>query len=210
MRDYLPVTIRLYRAPFSTNVERVALALAHKGLEAESGVIDYTDRSAVIEVSGQPLVPVIVDGDEVVSDSLAIMRHLEERSPQPPLFPSDPAGRAQIDLFLEWFDGVWKGPPNEIEAELSKDEPDRERIAALAGQMDAWLDLFEGLLAGGDHLFGDFSAADCAAFPFLKYALSRDPADDELFHRILDEHQSATGRPRLVSWIERMDARPRA
>ena len=76
--------------------------------------------------------------------------------------------------------------------------------------MDAWLDLFEGLLAGGDHLFGDFSAADCAAFPFLKYALSRDPADDELFHRLLDEHQSATGRPRLVAWIERMDARPRA
>ncbi|MGH2922522.1 MAG: glutathione S-transferase N-terminal domain-containing protein [Solirubrobacterales bacterium] len=35
--------IRLYRAPFSTNVERVALALAHKGLEAESVVIDYTD-----------------------------------------------------------------------------------------------------------------------------------------------------------------------
>ena len=196
MRDYLPVTIRLYRAPFSTNVERVALALAHKGLEAESVVIDYADRAAVIEVSGQPLVPVIVDGDEVVSDSLAIMRHLEEGSPHPPLFPSDPARRAQIDLFLEWFDGVWKGPPNEIEAELSKDEPDRE--------------LFEGLLAGGDHLFGDFSAADCAAFPFLKYALSRDPADDELFHRILDEHQSATGRPRLVAWIERMDARPQA
>jgi hypothetical protein len=28
--------IRLYRAPFSTNVGRVALALAHEGLEAAS------------------------------------------------------------------------------------------------------------------------------------------------------------------------------
>ena len=29
---------------------------------------------------------------------------------------------------------------------------------------------FERLLEGRDHLFGDFSAADCIAFPFLKYA----------------------------------------
>ena len=61
------------------------------------------------------------------------------------------------------------------------------------------------------HLLGDrFCAADCVAFPFLKYAAGRDPADDELFHRVLDEHQSLDGRPRLAAWIERVDARPRA
>jgi glutathione S-transferase len=205
------VAIRLYRAPFSTNVERVALALAHKGLEAESVVIDYSDRSPVIEVSGQPLVPVIVDGDEVVSDSLKILRHLEDRHPTQPLFPTDPRPRAEIDLFLEWFDAVWKGPPNQIEAELGKEDPDHGRIAALSDRMEAWLDLFEALLSDGrDHLFGDFTAADCAAFPFLKYARSRAPEDDELFHRILDEHQSVEGLPRLAAWIERVDARPRA
>ena len=52
--------------------------------------------------------------------------------------------------------------------------------------------------------------ADCIVFPFVKFALGRDPEDDELFHRILDEHQSVDGRPRLKSWIERVDARPRA
>jgi glutathione S-transferase len=51
--------IRLYRARFSTNVERVALALALKGLEAESVWITYEDRSPVEQVSGQPLVPVL-------------------------------------------------------------------------------------------------------------------------------------------------------
>ena len=54
--------LRLYRAPFSTNVERVALALAHKGLEVESVEISYEDRSPVVEVSGQPLVPVLEIG----------------------------------------------------------------------------------------------------------------------------------------------------
>jgi glutathione S-transferase len=203
------VAIRLYRAPYSTNVERVALALAHKGLETESVVIDYADRSPVIEASGQGLVPVIVDGDEVVNDSLKILRYLEERTPTPPLFPPDPRQRAEIDLFLEWFDEVWKGPPNQIETELAKEDPDHERIAGLSRRMDAWLDLFEGLLSDRDHFFGAFSAADCAAFPFLKYARSRDPEDDELFHRILDDHQTVEGRPRLAAWIERVDARPR-
>jgi glutathione S-transferase len=203
--------IRLWRAPWSTNVERVALALAHKQLDVESIVIDYADRSPVIEVSGQGLVPVIDDGGEIVADSTAILRHLEERYPDPPLFPRDPARRAELDVFLEWFNEVWKGPPNAIEDELESAAPDQERIAALGARIQGWLDVFEQLLDGRDHLFGDFSAADCAAFPFLKYARIRDPDDDELFHRILEDHQRLDGsHGRLAAWIERVNERPRA
>ena len=203
VRGTVQLVIRLYRAPFSTNVERVALALAHKDLEAESVVIDYADRAPVTRVSGQPLVPVIVDDGRVVADSTAILRYLEDTRPDPPLFPRD--------VFLEWFNEVWKGPPNAIEAELGKPEPDRERIEGLAARMRAWLGLFESMLDGRDYLFGEFSAADCAAFPFLKYARSRDPADDELFHVILEEHQRLDGaHPRLAAWIDRVNERPRA
>ena len=202
--------IRLYRAPWSTNVERVALALAHKGLEVESVVIDYSDRSPVEEVSGQPLVPVMVEDGEVVVDSMEIVRHLDERYPQRPLYPSDQARRAELLVFVDWFNRVWKVPPNAIEAELGAAAPDQGRIGELSAEMDRALELFEELLAGRDYLFGDFSAADCAAFPFLKYALGRDPQDDELFHRILDEHQSVEGRPRVEAWIRRVEERPRA
>jgi glutathione S-transferase len=193
--------IHLYRAPFSTNVERVTLALAHKGLEAESVWIDYSDRSEVERVSGQGLVPVIEENGTVVSDSLAILRHLEDRHPDPPLFPPEPARGAELDVFLDWFDRVWKLAPNAIEAEPS-------RTAELAAVMDGHLDLFERLLQGRDHLMGEtFSAADCAAYPFLKYAASRDPDDDEAFHVILDEHQSADGRTALAGWISRVSGR---
>ena len=201
----------LYRAPFSTNVERVALALAHKGLEVESVEISYEDRSPVIEVSGQGLVPVLVDGDHVIPDSVRILRYLEERWPDPPLFPRDAARRAELDVFLGWFNEVWKVPPNAIEKELERDDPDQRLVEDLSRRMRASLDLFESLLDGRDHLFGDdFSAADCAAFPFLKYAKLRDPADDELFHRILEEHlQIGGGHPRLSAWIDRVNERPR-
>jgi glutathione S-transferase len=204
--------LMLYRAPFSTNVERVALALAHKGLQVESVVISYEDRSPVIAVSGQELVPVLVDGDEVIPDSVRILRHLETRWPDPPLFPREPARRAELAVFLDWFNEVWKLDPNTIEEELERDDPDEEKVAPHAARMRASLDRFEAMLDGRDHLFGDdFSAADCAAFPFLKYGKLRDPDDDELFHRILMDNLRLEGNhPRLSAWIDRVNERPRA
>ena len=203
--------ITLYRARFSTNVERVALALAHKGLAAESVWIEYSDRSPVERVSGQRLVPVIDYGGEIVADSMEIVRFLDERHPDPPLYPADAARRAETLVFVDWFNRVWKGPPNAIAAELERPAPDRGRIDALSAEMSAALDLFESLLDGREHLLGDaFSAADCAAFPFLKYAVLHDPEDDELFHRVLVEHQrDGVGRPLLEAWIRRVDERPR-
>jgi glutathione S-transferase len=203
--------VRLYRAEWSTNCERVGIALAHKGIEAQSVLIEYSNRGPVEAISGQGLVPVIEDAGEVINDSVAIIRHLEHRTPEPPLFPADPAARAGVDLFIEWFERVYKQPPNEIEAELERPEPDDERIERLGAEMRCRLELFERLLAGRDYLFVDFGAADCVAYPFLKYAAGRDPRDDELFHMILDEHQPlGEGHPNLRAWVDRMSRHPRA
>ncbi len=151
-------------------------------------------------MSGQELVPVLEEDGTVVADSLTILRHLELGHPDPPLFPPEPAPRSEVDLFLDWFDQVWKVAPNAIEADPSGTP--RHAI-----QMAAHLDLFESLLDGRDFLLGGFSAADCAAYPFLKYAVGREAADDEAFHVILDEHQSVQGRPRLAAWIDRVSNR---
>jgi glutathione S-transferase len=202
---------RIYRVPFSTNVERVALALGHKGLETEWVDVDPSDRSEVERVSGQPLVPVLVEGGEVVVDSTEIMRLLETQVPEPPLWPADKARRAELDVFLDWFNRVWKRPPNEIEAERSRREPDGARIEELGHELAGSLDLYESLLADREYLFGEFSAADCAAFPFLKYGLIFDESDTEEFHLILREFLALEGRyPGVEAWIRRVDARPRA
>ena len=205
--------MRVWRIPYSTNVERVALALGHKGLEVEWIDVEPADRGEVARLSGQALVPVLEeDGGRVVADSLAILRRLEELEADPPLFPRDEARRAEVDLFLRWFDGLWKRAPNLLDAELSRARPRQTRLRRLAEEMRESLPLFEGLLAGRDFLLGDFGAADCAAFPFLKYGLFGLPeGDDELFHAILAEHLAlGDAFPRLGAWVRRVDGRPRA
>jgi glutathione S-transferase len=201
--------LRLYRFRYSTNVERVALALAHKGLEVESIAIDPADRAPLRAVSGQDLVPVLVDGDEIVTDSTRILHHLEERFPDPPLFPADPARAAEVEVFLDWFNRAWKREPNLITDAIERGEADTPDVARWSGRMQRRLDLFEALLTGRDHLFGEFGAADCIAWPFLRYAAAIEADDDELFHRVLNERLTLTDRhARLRAWIERVGERP--
>jgi glutathione S-transferase len=205
--------MRVYRIPFSTNVERVALALWHKGVAIEWVDVDPADRSPVREVSGQDLVPVLqTDENEIVVDSMRIVAWLESRRPDPPLWPAAPARRAEVDVFVDWFNRVWKVPPNAIEAELRRPQPNQANIDGWAEELREWLHWFEALLGERDYLMGDaFGAADVAAFPFLKYGVMHDPDDDELFHRILMERLPVEGSfPRVEAWIRRVDERPRA
>jgi glutathione S-transferase len=156
-------------------------------------------------------VPVLVDGDEVVSDSPSVLEWLERRHPEPPLYPREPARRAEVQVFVDWFNQLWKQPPNLIAAELEGPRPDTRRIEELGSRMRASLGVFENLLQGRDYLYAEFGVADVIAFPFLKYAvLGLPPGDDEVFHRVLVEHMPlGDGYPRLRRWSERVDAHPR-
>lgn len=91
---------------FSPYCWRSRLALAHKGLDAEYQPWRFTETQA-IAFSGQDKVPVLVDGDRVVSDSWAIATYLDEAYPdRPALFPGDPAASRFI---AAWADTTLNG-----------------------------------------------------------------------------------------------------
>jgi glutathione S-transferase len=62
------------------------------------------DRASVVAASGQGLVPVLLDGPRAIADSTAILLYLEERHPDPPLVPRDPAARACCLILEDWAD----------------------------------------------------------------------------------------------------------
>ena len=202
--------MQVYSTPYSTNCERIALAAAFKGVAVEWLEVPYDDRTRVEEVSGQALVPVLVDGDAVLADSPAILRWLEEHHPEPALWPQDAARRAEADVFVDWFNHVWKRAPNLLYDEVTKPSPDLARAEELGRRVTTALDRFEALLDGRDHLLGEFGIADVTAFPFLKYLTVWDDGDPHLFHELLRDRMRPGGHPRVEAWIARVNERPRA
>jgi glutathione S-transferase len=167
-------------------------------------VHDPADRGAIVALSGQELVPVLeLDDGEVLVDSTAIIRRLEADHPEAPLWPREPARAAEVDVFADWFNRVWKVAPNAI--------ADGDGTDAHHAELRDGVALFERLLGGRDFLLADeLTAADVLAFPFLKYAAHIDATDDEVFHRVLNEGMSLAAAPRVAAWIQRLDALPRA
>jgi len=196
--------LRGYRLAGSTNVERVALALAYKGLPIEWVDVADADRAPVRAVSGQDLVPVLVDDGTVVVDSLVILEHLERRFPEPALYPTDPARGAEARIVIDWYQAFWRSPPIRATVDDGRD------VAVAAAVAAAILDRVELLLDGRDHLLGPFTAADCALFPFVRYAVHDDEPHDGLFNEIFRDPRGPGARPRLEAWVHRVDARPRA
>lgn len=204
-----PVALVLYGLDFSPNVERARLALAHKGLAYETAWVDFDDRSLVLAVSDQERVPVLEHDARVIAGSMAIVDYLEERFPEPPLTPADEALAAQAAAFVAWFDDEWKAAFNGLVDDLLAgrgDEPEaRGHVAVLAEALDR----MEALLDGREFLFGTFSAADIAAYPFVGRAAGLAPEDDGLPELVMRDHQRlGSTHPRLRAWIARLDALP--
>ena len=83
---------------------RVRIALAEKAIEYEPVEIDLRDRPDwIYELNASGKVPVLDDGF-VLPESAVIMEYLEERYPEPPLLPADPAQRALARLRVDRFD----------------------------------------------------------------------------------------------------------
>ncbi|XP_011093217.1 glutathione S-transferase zeta class-like isoform X2 [Sesamum indicum] len=85
---------------------RVRFALNLKGLSYEYRAVNLAKGEQFTSEFGRlnPLhyVPVLVDGDVVVSDSYAILLYLEEKYPQKALLPADPQLRAiNLQKYIE-------------------------------------------------------------------------------------------------------------
>ncbi|MGV2861913.1 glutathione S-transferase family protein [Achromobacter sp. AGC39] len=88
---------------FSPHCWKTHMALAHKGLTAKTVPWRFTEKEA-IDFSGQKLVPVLVHGDHVVSDSWRIACYLEDTFPERPSLFNGAGGRA-VSLFANsWAD----------------------------------------------------------------------------------------------------------
>jgi glutathione S-transferase len=129
-------------------------------------------RDAMLPISPAARVPVLIDGDLTVWDSLAIVEYLHERFPDRGLWPRAPAARARArSICAEMhagFGALRQHCPMNVEASLPdigakvlREQPQVQRDLARIDQM--WSDALAQQTSrsgGGPFLFGDFGAAD--------------------------------------------------
>ncbi len=94
--------MKLYDFARSGAAYRTRIALALKGLEVERVSVHLTRdggeqfKDDYAALNPQNLVPLLIDGEVSLTQSMAIMEYLEETHPQPPLLPKGAAARARV------------------------------------------------------------------------------------------------------------------
>ena len=181
------MSLVLYNAPRCPYVARVRIVLAEKGIDYEVVDIDLDDRPAwLYEKNPAGRVPVIEEDDgRPLAESAVIMEFLEERYPEPPLLPPDPADRAAVRLLI-FRDGDLTAPYYAL----------RRGDEGAAEKLDAALGRFDGLLGEQPYLGGaEYGLADIALVPWFLRA--RDMLGVEL-----------DGFAALSDWLARLEQRP--
>jgi len=199
--------MRLYSGPVSLFTAKVRIALAEKGADYERVEVGWSlarryepHHPDVVALNPKRQVPVLVDGDVVVYDSTQIFEYLEERLPEPPLYPRERACRARCRRLEaaadeQVFPAVWELIDAGLYAGANggRDEARLARGRAALARQHATLD---AELAGRQWLCGDpFTVADIATVIFVNTgaALGTPPGEEH-------EH--------LNAWLTRALARP--
>ena len=158
-------SMALFSDPLDHYSQRVRIVMAEKGITSEiidSDIDNLSDE--LLEVSPYKELPVLVDRDVCLYDSVVLMEYLDERFPHPPLLPVYPVSRAQIRLFIQriqkdWcniFDNLLGGKLSDSESKKASQEF-KSQILALSP-----------ILKEKPFFMSDeFSLVDCCIAPIL-------------------------------------------
>jgi len=99
----------LHHFPLDPASRQVRLALGEKRLPFTDVQVRYWERpKELTTLNPSGVTPVMIEtrGDErlVLCESRAILDHLEETTPEPPLMGRDAADRAETRRLIQWFD----------------------------------------------------------------------------------------------------------
>ena len=164
---------RLYHVPLSPFCRKVRLSLAEKRIEVELVEERYWEADAdFLRRNPAGKVPVLKMGGRTLADSTAICEYIEEKHPEPPLFPRSPEARYEVRRLVAWFDDKFH---NEVTSKLLYERvnkkvmklgyPDSANVKAGAKAIKYHLDYMTWLLdqrrwlAGDTMTLADFAAA---------------------------------------------------
>ena len=191
--------MKLYHTPISPNSRRVWVALLEKNLDFELVEIHLDGDHLEPEfVAMNPFhrIPVLVDGDFTIVESLAILDYLETKYPEPAMLPKDPKDLAIVKMVeLVTVNELIPGTYPLTSEKMGWGTPEPQAIAKAKEKVDTVLAFFEGLLDDRP-FFGSntLTYAECVAGTVVPWmAWIGVPLDDY---------------PKIQAWCDRLMSRP--
>ena len=157
------------------------------------------DKQRILDVSPAGKVPILVDGDVTVWDSLAIVEYLAEKFPEKKLWPDDRAARARARAISAEMHSGFAALRNECGMNLHRPVGPVPLSEEAKGNIARIREIWTECLArhGGPFLCGAVGAADAMYAPvvhrFRTYAVELDDAS----RRYMDAMQSL---PAFQEW----------
>jgi glutathione S-transferase len=191
-----------YLSPY---VRKVLVLLELKGVAYEiDPMVAFFGDERFSKLSPLRRIPVMIDGDLILTDSSVICQYVEERWPQPALYPLDIADRARARWLEEYADTrmsdvlIWK-VFNElaIKPAVWREKGDKDAVArVVAEDVPGVFDYLESQAPADGFFFGAMSIADVSVAAVLRnFQLVRFSVD-------------ATRWPKLAALLERIQATP--
>jgi glutathione S-transferase len=199
----------VYGGSLSPFVRKVLIVLAEKGVEATNENINpFAPPPEFLEISPLKRIPVLRDTDvaepNTIPDSSAICDYIENKFPNPPLYPKDAFLRARALWYEEYADSlvaITIGPGlffERVVKKMMKQETNEELCKkTLHEKLPPILDHLEKELGEKEYFVGDaFSIADIAVGTmFVNFEFAGETVD-------------ATRWPKLAAYVKRIHARP--
>lgn len=155
----------LYDNRDSTNAIKVRFLLAELGLAYETREVPLRDKPAsYLDIHPFALVPALIDGDLVITESNVALRYLAERESRPDLRGDSAARRARIDIMLDSLSlelrpALWGVEESAVYGIAIPGDGRAERHDALVTAAAAYDRLLD---PDGPYALGGFTIADCA------------------------------------------------
>ncbi len=139
-------------------------------------------KSRLLELSGAGKVPVLIDGETRIWESLAILEYLAEKFPNAGLWPREPAmrghARAVASEMHAGFQALRRQLPMNIRRPVIPRPLDADAQADAKRIQAIWRECRTRFGSGGSFLYGAFGAADAMYAPvvsrFHTYAVEVD------------------------------------
>ncbi len=157
-------------------------------------------RENLAERSPTGKVPVLIDGELVVPETIAIIEYLADRYPDKAIWPVDRADRARARAAAAEMHAGFTGLRTHAPMNLRASHPGKVDLDSVARDLKRLEALWGGMLdrSGGTFLFGAFTAADAMYAPVATRIRTYNlPATD----RIAEYVEAIYGLPAFQEWL---------